>query len=78
MHPLLLKERILIRVKTGCPRTEILDYLPAEELFLVAVKGQPVDGKANAEIERFFSKLLKKEVRIKTGRTAKKKLLVVS
>ena len=47
------------------------------DFFTVAVKAPPVEGKANEEIERYFSKLLKKSVVIKTGHTSKRKLLEI-
>jgi uncharacterized protein (TIGR00251 family) len=75
---LLEKERILISVKANARKTEIIDYREDEDLFLVAVNAAPVDGKANAEIEKYFSKLLKKTVKITSGKTSKKKVLVVN
>ncbi|MBR9693350.1 DUF167 domain-containing protein [Candidatus Woesearchaeota archaeon] len=75
---LLEKERILIKVKTNSQKTEILSYSMDEDVFLVAVKALPIDGKANEEIEKYFSKLLKKNVTIKSGHTSKKKMLVVN
>jgi len=71
------KERILVRVKPKSRKSEILSYDATTDTFLVAVKAPPIDGKANAELERYFSKLLKKSVVLKSGASNKTKVLVV-
>jgi hypothetical protein len=71
------KRRFLIHAKPNAKRTEILSYAEDGDFFIVAVKAPPVNGKANEEIERHFSKLLRKKVVIKTGNASKKKLLEV-
>ncbi len=75
---LLPKNRILILARPNSGKTEILEYREKEDLFVVAVKAPPVDGKANAEIERYFSKTLKKKIRIIGGKRGKRKILEVS
>lgn len=71
------KPSFSILVKTGKRATEILDYDAGRDLFVVAVKAQPIEGKANAEIERYFSRLLKRRVTIRSGHAGKRKLLEV-
>ncbi len=71
------KQRFLIHVKTNARKTELLGYDEAGDFFTVAVKAPPVEGRANEEIERYFSKLLGKKVAIKTGHTGKRKLLEI-
>lgn len=72
------RDRFMVKVKTKALRTEIIDYDDEHNLFLVAVNAPPLEGKANAEVVRFFSKMLKKKVSIKSGQTSKTKLLIVS
>jgi hypothetical protein len=45
------------------------------DYFVVSVSAPPVDGKANEEIENYFSKLLKRDVKIKSGKSSKKKTI---
>jgi len=71
------KRRFLIHAKPNSRKTELLRYDEQGDFFTVAVKAPPVEGKANEEIERYFSKLLKKSVVIKTGHTSKRKLLEI-
>ena len=67
-----------IYVKTGCPNTGITGYDEARQAVKVNVHAPPVEGKANVEIIKYFSKLLKKKVEIKSGKTSKEKLLKIS
>jgi uncharacterized protein (TIGR00251 family) len=69
------RECILIHVKPRARKTEILGYDEEGDYFVVSVSAPPVDGKANEEIENYFSKLLKRDVKIKSGKSSKKKLL---
>ncbi len=71
------KERLLVRVKPKSKKSEILNYDEETNTFLIAVKAPPEDGKANAELERYLSKLLKQPVRIKSGHTSKTKTLII-
>jgi uncharacterized protein len=64
-----------IIVKTNSPKTEIIEYDETRQALKVNVHAQPIDGKANIEIIKYFSKLLKKKVEIKSGKTGKEKFL---
>lgn len=68
------KRRFLVHAKPNAKKTGLLSYDAAGDFFIVAVKAPPIEGKANQELERYFSKLLKKEVALKTGATSKTKL----
>lgn len=72
------RDYFLIHVKPKSRKTALKGYDAKGDFFLLDVKAVPENGKANAEIEKYFSKLLKKSVRIKSGHSSKKKLLVVS
>lgn len=77
-----LKERarsgtIKVEVKPSAKSNEVLGWMPEKEAFKVSVKAPPEGGKANAELARFFSKLLGAEVRVVSGHTSKRKMLRV-
>ena len=64
-----------IKVRTNCSKTEITGK--EGDVYRVNVKGVPEKGRANFEILKLFSKLLKKEVRIIKGFKSKEKVLKV-
>jgi uncharacterized protein (TIGR00251 family) len=66
---------ISIIAKPNSAKTELLGYDEEKKAFRVNVKAPADKNKANLEIIKFFSKLLKKKVRIKSGLTSKEKLL---
>jgi len=66
-----------IIVKTNAPKNEILGYDKGMQAYRVAIKEKPEDNKANIEIIKFFSRLLKKRVRIITGLKSKEKVIGV-
>jgi uncharacterized protein (TIGR00251 family) len=65
-----------IIVKPNAKKSEILDYDESRKAIKVAIAAHAEKGKANLEVIKFFSKLLKKPVKIKSGLTSKEKLLV--
>ena len=66
-------ERINLIVKPNQRKTEITKQ--EGSTYYLNVKAEPEKGKANLEIIKFFSKLTKKEVKIVSGLTSKKKVL---
>lgn len=73
-----IKESIFnIIVKTNASKNEILGYDQEKKAYKLAIKAKPEDNKANIEIIKFFSKLLKKKVRIATGLKSKEKIIEV-
>jgi uncharacterized protein YggU (UPF0235/DUF167 family) len=42
----------------------------------VAVAAQPEDGKANAELERFLTKLTRRKAKVKSGFASREKVVV--
>ena len=64
-----------IIVKPNSNRNEILGYNKEKQAYRVNIKAKPESNKANIEIIKFFSKLLKKKVRILTGLKSKEKVL---
>jgi uncharacterized protein (TIGR00251 family) len=57
--------RLQVRVKPGARKSEILSQ--EGDKLVVSIAAQPEKGKANAELIKFLSKKLKKQVRIVSG-----------
>jgi len=66
-----------ILVKPNSSKTEIIGWDEERKLLRVNIHGKPVDNDANKEVIKFFSKLLKKKVSIKSGLKNKEKLLYI-
>ena len=64
-----------IIVRTNAPETKIVKWDPEKTSFRVDVAAPPEDNKANIELIKFFTRLLKKDVRIIRGATSKQKIL---
>ncbi|MBC8501324.1 MAG: YggU family protein [DPANN group archaeon] len=73
IHNSLLK----IRVKPNCSKSEIKDYDENRNTLLVDIAAPPEKNKANIEVVKFFSKLLKKKVKIKKGLKNREKVLLI-
>ena len=68
-------KHLKIIVKPNAPRTRITSVDEVRNALRVDVKAPPDKGKANKEIMNFFSKLLKKKVKIMHGLKSKEKIL---
>ncbi|MBU1201556.1 MAG: YggU family protein [Nanoarchaeota archaeon] len=66
-----------ILVKPNSKKTKIVGFDEPRSALRVEVAAPPEDNKANLEVVKFFSKLLKKKVRIKLGLKSKEKVLQV-
>lgn len=64
-----------VLAKPGKKETKIVRYDPEKESLVVEVGAQAQDNKANVELVKYFSRLLKKNVEIKSGHTSKQKVL---
>jgi uncharacterized protein len=73
----LKKSIVKIIVKPNSTKTEIIKWNKNKKALIVNVKSPPEKGKANVEIVKFFSKLIKKKVLIKSGLTSKEKILKI-
>lgn len=60
-------------VKPNARSNEIVTYDEGREAFIVQIKAEARDNKANIELIKFFSRLLKTQVRILRGATSRKK-----
>jgi len=68
---------LAIVAKPNSPRTEIIRWDDEKKALRVNVHAKPEDNEANIEIIKFFSKLTKKKVTIKSGLRSKQKLLII-
>ena len=71
------KSSFKIIVKPNSPKSEIKSYDKDKQAYRVNIKAHPEKGKANLEVIKFFSKLLKKEVKIIKGLKSKEKTIKV-
>ena len=70
--------RLKISVKVNAPKTQLTGYDQTKKALKLDVKAQPEKGKANKELIKFFTKLLKKKVAITHGLVSKQKVLKIS
>lgn len=68
---------LLIIVKPNSPKTEVIGWDDEKKALRVNVRAKPEDNEANIAVIKFFSKLLKKKVIIKSGLRSKEKLLEI-
>lgn len=71
------KNMIRIIVKPNKPKNEITGYDDDKDVYTVNIKEKAEKGKANKEVIKFISKLLKKKVKIISGLKSREKLLKV-
>jgi uncharacterized protein (TIGR00251 family) len=69
--------RLAILVRANSPKNEIIGYDAEKQALRVNIEAEPEKGKANKEVIKFFTKLLKKKVIIKSGLTSKNKILEI-
>jgi len=67
-----------IIVKTNTKKNEVLGYDKIKEAYRISIKEKAEDNRANKEIIKFLSKLLKKKVRIVSGLKSKEKIIEVN
>ncbi|MFH0874513.1 MAG: DUF167 domain-containing protein [archaeon] len=69
--------RLSIIVKPNSPKSEIIGYDESRQSLKVAIKEKCEDNKANIEVMKFFSRLTKKNVKIVSGMTSKRKVIEI-
>ena len=77
MERYIKNNRLKILVRPNSPKTEIIGWDSEKEALRVSVHAKPEDNAANIEVVKFFSKLLKKRVIIKSGLRSREKLLYI-
>jgi uncharacterized protein (TIGR00251 family) len=70
-------KRLSIIVKPNSNKTCVTNWDDDKQALRVDIAAPPEDNKANIEVVKFFSRLLKKQVRILTGMTSKHKILQI-
>ena len=73
----LKKGYLKIIVKPNARDNEIISFDSERDALRVSIAAPAEDNKANIEVVKFFSKLLKKKVKIKSGLRSKEKLLEI-
>lgn len=63
------------KIIPNAPKTEIFDREIDADFWKMRVRGAPENGKANAEIQKYFWKNFKISVKIISGKTYRRKLL---
>ena len=64
-----------VLIKPNSNRNRILGFSSDKKALKIAVKAVSEKGKANQELIRFLSKLLKKQIRITKGLKSREKIL---
>ena len=77
VEPYIKNNHLKILVKPNSPKTEILKWDSERSALRVTIHAKPEDNEANIEVVKFFSKLLKKKVVIKSGMRSREKLLLI-
>ena len=71
----IINNRLKIIVRPNSSENKIIGYDESRKAVKVNIAAKPEENKANMEVIKFFSRLLKKRVKIKYGLTSKEKLL---
>ncbi|MBW2996398.1 DUF167 domain-containing protein [Candidatus Woesearchaeota archaeon] len=72
LSPYIKDNKLKITVKPNSPKNQIKIEDNKVKLY---IKAPPEKGKANKEVIKFFSKLLKKDIKIIAGLTSRQKLI---
>jgi len=67
--------KIKLKVHSNSSQEKIEKISP--ELYEIWINVKPIDGKANSYIEKLLKKYFKKEVKITSGLTSKKKIIEI-
>ena len=67
--------KLKIIVKPNSSKNQIIKWDSDKQALRISIKSKPEQGKANLEIVKFFSRLLKKDIKIISGLTSKKKII---
>jgi uncharacterized protein (TIGR00251 family) len=73
----IINNRLMILVKPNSSKTEIIGWDESRSALRVNIHAKPEDNEANNEVVKFFSKLLKKKVTIKSGLKSREKMLMI-
>jgi hypothetical protein len=75
---MVIKKKVFkVIVKPNAPENKVISYDEVRDGYRIAIKERAEQGKANREIVKFLSKLLKKKVEIIKGLKSREKILRV-
>ncbi|MBD3310348.1 YggU family protein [Candidatus Woesearchaeota archaeon] len=74
----IVEGRIRVIIRPNSNKNEILGFDKEKGAYRVSIKAAPEKGKANAELVKFLSKLLKRKVTLVSGMKRKEKTLRIS
>jgi len=77
ISPYIKNNKLKILVKPNSHQNEIVKWESDKQALRVNIKAVPEKGKANIEVIKFFTKLLKKKVSIVSGFTSKEKIISI-
>ncbi len=66
-----------VLIKPNSPKNSILGFDSSKKALRISIKAVPEKGKANQELVKFVSKLLKKKVEIIKGLKSRDKILKI-
>lgn len=69
--------KLKILVKPNSPENKIIGFDSVRNALKVNIKAKPEHGKANLEVIKFFTKLLKKKVEILSGFKSREKIIKI-
>jgi uncharacterized protein (TIGR00251 family) len=69
--------KLNIFIKPNSSKSQILGFDSNKKALKIAVKAPPEKGKANQELIKFLSKLLKKKIRIVKGLKSREKIISI-
>jgi uncharacterized protein (TIGR00251 family) len=71
-----IKEKIFkVIIKPDSSVNEIVGFDKNKNAYIIKIKAKPENNKANLELIRFLSKILRKRVKIKSGFKSREKLI---
>ncbi len=69
--------KLRVLAKPNAPKTEIIGWNENKKALRISINAVPDKDKANTELVKFISKLLKKKVKIISGLKSREKLLTI-
>ena len=70
-------KKFKVIVKPNSKENKIEYFYKEKNAYRISIKAKPEDNKANVEVIKFLSKLLKKKVRIVSGLKSKEKIIEI-
>ena len=77
INELIKNNQLALYVKPNAKKTEITGKNMEKQCVNISVKAPPEDNKANIEIIKFFTKLLKRKIKITKGLKSKTKIISI-